>query len=199
MDRRRVLGTVARLAVYSPPLGGTAHACRQRLTGFSRGATALAVKRRNDIISGRIPEDESPFADINVIVDPDEYIADESASRRSCSTPRPAAHTIAEFDAELVDLKHLIAVAKRVRDAGMNRNGSIHYYQRSVGQPGLGGAGRLPAPSVRQLCRPIRTSKPSSQRSPSTAPATTNPGDTSSTYVPAQTCRSTTCQFLPDP
>jgi superfamily II DNA or RNA helicase len=82
--------------------------------------SARLERRKADILNGRIHEDEIP--DLDVIDDPDEYTAEETERiEEELLDAATAARTVAELDAELQDLKNLIAVARQVRDSGTDR------------------------------------------------------------------------------
>jgi len=114
--RRNTVGFA--LTVLQRRLASSPEAIYQSLR---RRATRLE-RRRNDILAGRIREDEAGFTDVDVIGDPDEYTAEETERiEEELLDSATAARTVAELEAELAELKHLITVAKKVRESGTDR------------------------------------------------------------------------------
>lgn len=78
-------------------------------------------RRKKDILAGRTVGDE-PEADLDTYDDPDEHNAAEIEElEEELLDSATAARTVEELNAELVELAELVAVAKRVRDAGTDR------------------------------------------------------------------------------
>ncbi|OFE15979.1 helicase [Humibacillus sp. DSM 29435] len=79
-------------------------------------------RRKQDLLDGKVLDDGPLTTDVNVLDDPDEYAADElEAVEEELVDAATAARTVAELDAELLDLADLTSLAKRVRDSGTDR------------------------------------------------------------------------------
>lgn len=79
-------------------------------------------RRKQDILAGKLADDSLLAKDSTALDDPDEYSAEEiEEMEEELVDAATAARTVAELDAELLDLADLTTVAKRVRDAGTDR------------------------------------------------------------------------------
>ena len=79
-------------------------------------------RRKQEIRSGINAEDTILSSDVEALGDPDEYSVEEIEElEEELVDAATAAQTVAELEAELLDLAALTAVAKTVRDAGTDR------------------------------------------------------------------------------
>lgn len=79
-------------------------------------------RRKKAILAGRSVDDRLPEADLDTYNDPEEYSAAEIEElEEELLDSATTARTVGELDTELVELAELVAVAKRVRDAGADR------------------------------------------------------------------------------
>ena len=79
-------------------------------------------RRKNEILSGAVSDDEVLVRDVDALDDPDEFSADEiEEMEEELVDAATAARTVNELEAELLDLADLTKVAKQVRDIGRDR------------------------------------------------------------------------------
>ena len=79
-------------------------------------------RRKKDILAGTFVDDIAPGGDLNAYDDHDEHNAAEIEElEEELLDSATAARTVEELEAELVELAGLVAIARRVRDAGTDR------------------------------------------------------------------------------
>jgi superfamily II DNA or RNA helicase len=115
--RRNTVGFA--LTVLQRRLASSPEAIYQSLVRRSK----RLQRRRDDILAGRVSEQDALATDVEVVIDdPDEYSAEEIEQvEEDLLDSATAARTVAELEAELRELEQLVAVAKQVRDSGTDK------------------------------------------------------------------------------